>query len=98
LVAFRTAQIDDRQTVEADQLMAMGGDAVAAILAAGCGYPRDEKAESIAERLAIDAQANLIATIMRLTLPAGLGPFVEKLTRDRRLALFRGAQTQARGD
>ena len=30
------------QQVETEQLMAMGGDAVAAIIAAGCGYPGDE--------------------------------------------------------
>jgi hypothetical protein len=58
----------------------MGGDAVAAIIAAGCGYPGDEKAEAVAGRLSIDAQADLLAAILRLTLPAGLGPFVEKLT------------------
>jgi hypothetical protein len=68
------------QDVEADQLMAIGGDAVAAIIAAGCGYPGDEQAEAVAGKLAIDAQADLIAAIVRLTLPAGLGPFVEKLT------------------
>ncbi len=69
------------QQVETEELMAMGGDAVAAIIAAGCGYPGDEKAEAVAGRLAIDAQADLLAAIIRLTLPAGLGPFVEKLTR-----------------
>lgn len=68
------------QDVEAEELMAMGGDAVAAIIAAGCGYPGDEKAEAVAGRLSIDAQADLIAAILRITLPAGLGPFVEKLT------------------
>ena len=68
------------QEVETGQLMAMGGDAVAAIIAAGCGYPGDEKAEAVAAKLAIDAQADLLAAIVRLTLPAGLGPFVEKLT------------------
>ena len=68
------------QEVEAAQLMAMGGDAVAAIIAAGCGYPGDEKAEAVAAKLAIDAQADLLAIIVRRTLPAGLGPFVEKLT------------------
>jgi hypothetical protein len=60
--------------------MTMGGDAVAAIIAAGCGYPGDEQAEAVAGKLAIDAQADLIAAIVHLTLPAGLGPFVEKLT------------------
>jgi hypothetical protein len=68
------------QEVETDELMAMGGDAVAAIIAAGCGYPGDEKAEEVAGRLAIDAQADLLAAILRLTLPSGVGPFVEKLT------------------
>jgi enoyl-CoA hydratase/carnithine racemase len=68
------------QEVEAAQMMAMGGDAIAAILAAGCGYPGDEKAEAVAGRLSIDAQADLLAAILRLTLPVGLGPFVEKLT------------------
>jgi hypothetical protein len=68
------------QEVETEELMAMGGDAVAAIIAAGCGYPGDEKAEAVAGKLAIDAQADLLAAIVRLTLPAGLGPFVEKLT------------------
>jgi hypothetical protein len=68
------------QEVETEQLMTMGGDAVAAIISAGCGYPGDEKAEAVAGRLSIDAQADLLAAILRLTLPAGLGPFVEKLT------------------
>ena len=44
------------QDVEADQLMAMGGDAVAAIIAAGCGYPGDEKAEAVAGKL-VDRRA-----------------------------------------
>ena len=68
------------QNVETAQLMAMGGAAVAAIISAGCGYPGDEKAEEVAGRLSIDAQADLLAAILRLTLPVGLGPFVEKLT------------------
>ena len=60
--------------------MAIGGDAVAAIIAAGCGYPGDEKAEVVAGQLSLDAQADLLASILRLTLPKGIGPFVEKLT------------------
>ena len=68
------------QEVQTEHLMTMGGDAVAAIISAGCGYPGDEKAEAVAGRLSIDAQADLLAAILRLTLPVGLGPFVEKLT------------------
>jgi hypothetical protein len=66
--------------VEANQLIALGGEAVAAIIAAGCGYPGDEKAEAIAGSLSLDAQADLLAAILRLTLPKGVGPFVAKLT------------------
>lgn len=66
--------------VETAQLMVMGGDVVAAIIAAGCGYPADEKAEAVAGNLSLDAQADLLAAILRLTLPKGIGPFVEKLT------------------
>jgi hypothetical protein len=66
--------------VEATQLIALGGEAVAAIIAAGCGYPGDEKAEAIAGSLSLDAQADLLAAVLRLTLPRGIGPFVAKLT------------------
>lgn len=70
----------DGLEVETEALMAMGGDAVAAIISAGCGYPGDEKAEAVAGRLSLDAQADLLTAILRLTLPSGIGPFVEKLT------------------
>lgn len=50
--------------VQAEQLMAMGGDAVAAIIAAGCGYPGDETAEAVAGKLSLDAQADLLAAIL----------------------------------
>lgn len=66
--------------VPVEQLMAMGGDAVAAIIAAGCGYPGDEKAETMAGSLGADTQADLLVPILRLTMPKGVGPFVEKLT------------------
>jgi hypothetical protein len=68
------------QEVEVEQLMVMGGDAVAAIIAAGCGYPGDQAAEDVAARLTIEAQLDLLAATLRLTLPGGFGPFVEKLT------------------
>lgn len=68
------------RTVEPERLMETGGDAVAAIIAAGCGYPGDPEQESAAGRLPLDAQADLLAAILRLTLPNGVGPFVEKLS------------------
>lgn len=66
--------------VDATQLMAIGGEAVGAIIAAGCGYPGDQKAEGAAARLSLDTQADFLGAILRLTLPKGIGPFVVKLT------------------
>jgi hypothetical protein len=64
-----------------DQLLALGGDIIAAVIAAGCGVPGDERAEAAAGRLGLDDQAELLAAIMKLTMPQGIGPFVEKLAR-----------------
>ena len=64
-----------------DQLLALGGDIVAAVIAAGCGQAGDAQAEAAAGRLGLDDQAELLAAIMTLTMPQGLGPFVDKLAR-----------------
>lgn len=66
--------------VDTAQLLAVSGEAVAAIIAAGCGYPGDEKAEAVAAKLSLDSQADFLTAILRLTLPRGIGPFVNKLT------------------
>lgn len=55
-------------------------DAIAAILAAGTGYPGDEKHEEAASNLAIEEQVDLLTEILKLTLPNGLVPFMDKLT------------------
>jgi hypothetical protein len=64
-----------------DQLLALGGDIVAAVIAAGCGQAGEAEAEKAAGRLGLDDQAELLAAIMTLTMPQGLGPFVDKLAR-----------------
>jgi hypothetical protein len=46
-------------------------------MAAGCGYPGDNAAETVAASLSLDAQADLLAPVLRFTLPKGVGPFVE---------------------
>lgn len=66
--------------VSAEDLLKVGPDALAAILAAGTGEPGNEKAEAAAARLTLGDQADLLAAILRVTLPGGLDPFVEKLT------------------
>lgn len=66
--------------IDPDKLVTMGGPIVAAIIAAGCGHAGNADAERIAGSLGVDEQADLLAVILRLTLPQGVGPFVEKLT------------------
>ena len=53
--------------------------AVSTIIAAGCGYPGDAAAEDKASKLSIDDQVEIISAIFRLTLPRGVGPFVDRL-------------------
>jgi hypothetical protein len=76
----RAAQADDRTRSRDRPPDGDGGDAVAAVIAAGCGYPGDQAAENVAGQLSLDAQVDILAATSRLTLPGGFGPFVEKLT------------------
>ncbi|MGR3593101.1 MAG: phage pre-tape measure protein [Limimaricola soesokkakensis] len=66
--------------VAVEDMMAMGGEIVAAVIAAGTGATGDPEAERAADRLSVDEQADLLIEIARVTLPGGVGPFVEKLT------------------
>ena len=63
-----------------EMLMSVGGEAVAAVIACGCGYLGNEDAEAKAASFSLDVQADLLAAILRLTMPQGVGPFVEKLS------------------
>lgn len=56
-------------------------DAIAAVIAAGCGFPGDEEAEAIAASLTVDESAALLSAILGMTWPRGFGPFVESLTK-----------------
>jgi len=63
-----------------EEVLDLGGKVVASIIAAGCGLPGNKEAEVIASRMGLDAQADFIGKIMKLTLPNGLAPLVAKLT------------------
>ena len=68
-----------QQDVSADRLMVLVPDAIAAIIAAGTGLPGDAAMEAAADRLPVEEQLDLLDAILRLTLPSGIGPFVERL-------------------
>jgi hypothetical protein len=65
--------------LSSQELFDLGGDIVAAIIAAGCGSLGDAKAEAVADHLTVEEQTDLLSAIVRLTMPGGIGPFVEKL-------------------
>jgi hypothetical protein len=67
--------------VALDDLLKLGGDVIAAIIAAGTGAPGDVDAERAADNLTLEEQADLLGAIVELTMPRGLGPLVEKLSR-----------------
>ncbi|MDK1386376.1 hypothetical protein QN224_13250 [Sinorhizobium sp. 8-89] len=63
-----------------ERWLEMGVDAIAAIIAAGCGSPGSPDHEKAAAKLPASAQADLIEAIMKVTMPGGPVPFVERLT------------------
>jgi hypothetical protein len=78
--------------VALDDLLKLGGDVIAAIIASGTGAPGDARAEAAADNLTLEEQADLLGAIVELTMPRGLGPLVEKLSR---LGLLAGGGASA---
>ena len=78
--------------VALDELLKLGGDVIAAIFAAGTGTPGDAQTEAAADNLTLEEQADVLAAIVELTMPRGLGPLVERLSR---LGLLAGGGASA---
>ena len=68
-------------SITKEELASLGPDALAAFIAAGCGDPGDEVSENIARRIPLEKQMDICESILKMTFPGGLGPFVERLTR-----------------
>lgn len=68
------------KAVTIDQWSAMGVDAIAAIIAAGCGMPGDPAYEAKARKLPAAAQVDLLEAIIKVTMPDGAANFLQRLT------------------
>lgn len=65
--------------VKPADVIRMGPDIVAAIIAAACGNPGHEKVEAFARELGAGVQVEILTATLKLTMPRGPGPFVELL-------------------
>ncbi|MER9937412.1 hypothetical protein [Mesorhizobium sp. M0088] len=61
---------------DVEQLLGMSDEVIAALIAAGCTNIDEKNAGN----LALDEKAELLAAIMRVTMPRGPGPFMAALT------------------
>lgn len=64
----------------AASLMKLVPEAVAEVIAAGLGYPGDAAQIKAAEELPVGEQLALITAVLEVTMPQGIGPFVESLS------------------
>ncbi len=67
--------------VTSDALIKLAPGAVAAIITCAIGEPGDEADEKMAARLPLECQMDILEAAIRLTMPNGLTPFVERLAR-----------------
>jgi hypothetical protein len=65
--------------IDVGALLALGGDAIAAVIAEGLGQPGDEATEAKVDDLTFDEVADLLEAILRQTMPGGVVPFAARL-------------------
>lgn len=65
--------------IDPKMLLAEAPEAIAAVIAAGCGSPGDEAAEAVAGSLPIEAQLDVLEAIAKMTFTRGFGPFVQRI-------------------
>lgn len=67
------------KNVTADEIMSTVPDAITAIIACGTGYVNNPEAEKIVDSLPVSAQLEMLGEIISLTMPKGVGPFIEQV-------------------
>jgi hypothetical protein len=70
---------DSGKAADPQSIMEAAPGAIAAIIAAGTGAPGCPQSEAQAAKMPIDSQLEVLTAIVRVSMPQGLGPFVERL-------------------
>ena len=73
------AKVFAQRQFDAAQIIAAFPRAVAAVIAAGVGRMGDEKQEAAALQIPLGVQTDLLAAIVRLTMPRGVGAFLDQI-------------------
>lgn len=77
---LKTMLLEQRDvTLSFEDIIQYVPEAVAVVIAYGCGLRGNADAEKKAKELSANDQAELVAAIIRLTAPEGIGPFVAKI-------------------
>lgn len=69
-----------RSELDAKGLMAIAPDAVSSILAAALGEGDNPETIALCDQLPMYSQMSIMEAVIKLTMPGGINPFVQKLT------------------
>jgi hypothetical protein len=69
-----------QQSPTVEEIVAMAPRALSSMIAAGAGGLGDPAQEKRADELDASTQLAMLTAIIKLTMPDGIGPFVERLT------------------
>lgn len=87
---IRSLMTGREMTFTVDRIMLLAPEAIAAIIAVGCGNVPDgpegsadkqTKVEAKAATLPVGMQVEFLEAVLRLTMPGGVGPFVARLNK-----------------
>lgn len=67
--------------VEAKDLVALAPQAIDEIIAAGIGMAGDPEQVAAAKGLSLEMKVDFLEAILRLTMPKGVGPFAERVSK-----------------
>ncbi len=73
------ALLAQRAELTLEEFIELVPEAIAAIIACGCGCVGSPEAEAMAAKLGAETQMDFLQAIAEVTMPKGVGPFFERL-------------------